>query len=325
MVHDTDGFNRWNAAQSLATEVITSLQSKKVIENAKVSSTLCQAFKSILDASVSNTGLDKAMVAHLLALPTEGSLIEQAKVAAVENIHLARETVSDFLANELADEFSEVYESNIGYGEYSSDSSDMARRALKNLSLGYLVRTGKKEWIETCFSQFNRADNMTDQLAALRCLVIQSGASGLEEARSALDSFYEQWKHEPLVVDQWLITQALCPSDDALDRIKDLRKHQAFEIKNPNKVRSLIGTFCSQNHVQFHELGGQGYEFLGDCIIELDQINPQIAARLTTPLTRWRKYDYVRQALIQAQLKRIKEVPQLSKDVFEVVEKSTIL
>ena len=325
MVHDTDGFNRWNAAQSLATEVITSLQSKKIIENAKVSSTLCQAFKSILDASLSNTGLDKAMVAHLLALPAEGSLIEQAEEAAVENIHLAREIVSDFLANELTDEFSEVYESNIGYEEYSSDSSDMARRALKNLSLGYLVRTGKKEWIETCFSQFNRADNMTDQLAALRCLVIQSGTYGLEESRSALDSFYEQWKHEPLVVDQWLITQALCPSDDTLDRVKDLRKHQAFEIKNPNKVRSLIGTFCSQNHVQFHELGGQGYEFLGDCIIELDQINPQIAARLTTPLTRWRKYDHVRQALIQAQLQRIKEVPQLSKDVFEVVEKSTIL
>ena len=325
MVHDTDGFNRWNAAQSLATEVITSLQSKKVKENAKVSSTLCQAFKSILNASVSNDGLDKAMVAHLLALPTEGSLIEQAEEAAVENIHLARETVSDFLANELTEEFSEVYESNIGYGEYSSDSSDMARRALKNLSLGYLVRTGKKEWIETCFSQFNRADNMTDQLAALRCLVIQSGTYGLEESRTALDSFYEQWKHEPLVVDQWLITQALCPSDDTLDRVKDLRKHQAFEIKNPNKVRSLIGTFCSQNHVQFHELGGQGYEFLGDCIIELDQINPQIAARLTTPLTRWRKYDHVRQALIQAQLQRIKEVPELSKDVFEVVEKSTIL
>ena len=177
-------------------------------------------------------------------MPTEGSLIEQAEEAAVENIHLARETVSDFLANELTEEFSEVYESNIGYGEYSSDSSDMARRALKNLSLGYLVRTGKKEWIETCFSQFNRADNMTDQLAALRCLVIQSGTYGLEESRSALDSFYEQWKHEPLVVDQWLITQALCPSDDTLDRVKDLRKHQAFEIKNPNKVRSLIGTFC---------------------------------------------------------------------------------
>ena len=137
--------------------------------------------------------------------------------------------------------------------------------------------------------------------------------------------FYEQWKHEPLVVDQWFVTQALYPGKESLERVKALCKHEAFDIKNPNKVRSLIGVFSSQNHVQFHQDGGEGYEFLADSIIQLDQINPQIAARMMTPLTRWKKFDHKRQALMQAQLQRIKETPNLSKDVFEVAEKSTIL
>ena len=166
---------------------------------------------------------------------------------------------------------------------------------------------------------------MTDQLAALRFLMIYSEKHCREEADQALHMFYDQWKHEPLVVDQWFVTQALYPGKESLKRVKALCNHQAFDIKNPNKVRSLIGVFSSQNHVQFHQDGGEGYEFLADSIIQLDQINPQIAARMMTPLTRWKKFDHKRQALMQAQLQRIKETPALSKDVFEVVEKSTIL
>ena len=186
------------------------------------------------------------------------------------------------------------------------------------------MRTGKKEWVERCFQQFIQSENMTDQLAALRCLVFYSPSTHLKEAESALELFYDQWKHEPLVVDQWFITQALSPWEGSLDQVKKLCKHEAFEMRNPNKVRSLIGAFCSQNHVQFHQVGGQGYEFLADRVIELDQINPQIAARLMTPLTRWKKFDTRRQALMQTQLRRVKETPKLSKDVFEVVAKSTV-
>jgi aminopeptidase N len=140
-----------------------------------------------------------------------------------------------------------------------------------------------------------------------------------------LSSFYSQWRHEPLVIDQWLVTQAIDPSDDALQRVEALMKHEVFDIKNPNKVRSLIGAFCSQNHVHFHNRNGDGYEFLADRVIQLDEINPQIAARLLTPLTRWKRLDEKRQGLMQMQLQRIKATGSLSKDVFEVVAKSTIL
>ncbi len=324
MVHDTDGFNRWNAAQSLATQVIMNLKVADTKENTRVSSILSQAFKSILADSLNEKNVDKAMIAHLLELPTEGSLIEQSEVAAVDKIHLARQTVANALATELMSDFSELYHSNIQTEKYSSDSTEMAQRALKNLSLAYLMRTGKQEWVEKCFQQFIQSDNMTDQLAALRCLVFYSPRTHFKEAESALELFYEQWKHEPLVVDQWFITQALNPREGALNQVKELCRHEAFEMKNPNKVRSLIGAFCSQNHVQFHQTGGLGYEFLGDRVIELDKINPQIAARLMTPLTRWKKFDIRRQGLMQAQLRRVKETPKLSKDVFEVVVKSTV-
>ena len=324
MVHDTDGFNRWNAAQSLATKAIMNFKASGSEDCEKSSSILCQAFKSILTDSLNEKNVDKAMIAHLLELPTEGALIEQSEIADVDNIHLARQTVANSLSTELIREFSELYNSNIQTKKYSSDSTEMAQRALKNLSLAYLVRTGKQEWVERSFQQFIQSDNMTDQLAALRCLVFYSSNINFKKAENALELFYQKWKHEPLVVDQWFITQALNPREGALERVKELCNHEAFEMRNPNKVRSLIGAFCSQNHVQFHQIGGQGYEFLADRIIELDQINPQIAARLMTPLTRWRKFDNRRQALIQAQLARVKQAPKLSKDVFEVVAKSTI-
>ena len=161
--------------------------------------------------------------------------------------------------------------------------------------------------------------------AALRFLMIHSEKNCREEADQALNMFYNQWKHEPLVVDQWFVTQALYPGEESLERVKALCRHRAFDIKNPNKVRSLIGVFSSQNHIQFHHVGGKGYEFLADSIIQLDQINPQIAARMMTPLTRWKKFDCKRQALMQAQIQRVKETPNLSKDVFEVAEKSSVV
>ena len=325
MVHDTDGFNRWNAGQSLASQVITSFQSGDPEKIDEASTVICKAFKLILNDSRNKKEGDKAMLAHILELPSEGSLIEQAQVAAVDDIHNARESVADFISANLIADFADVFNSNLSERKFSVESTDMARRALKNISLNYLVRSGDRLWIEKCFDQFNQSDNMTDQLAALRFLVIHSEKHCREEADHALRMFYDQWKHEPLVVDQWFVTQALYPGEESLERVKDLCKHQAFDIKNPNKVRSLIGVFSSQNHIQFHQSGGKGYEFLADSIIQLDQINPQIAARMMTPLTRWKKFDYERQVLMQDQLQRVKETPNLSKDVFEVAEKSTVV
>ncbi|NKB31892.1 MAG: aminopeptidase N [Pseudomonadales bacterium] len=321
MVHDSDGFNRWNASQLLAIEVLDELQ---VAESPAVPEIAEKAFEGVLQSAVEDAGVDQAMLAHLLALPTEGFLIEQATVADVDSIHKARESLANHHANKFKASFAQIYENNNLDEPYQADAPSIARRALKNLALGYLVRTEDEALLTTCYEQFSNAVNMTDQAAALRCLVNSSSSVGQSYGQQALESFYEQWQHEPLVVDQWFAIQATCQIAGNLERVKSLLEHEAFDIKNPNKVRSLIGAFCGQNHIGFHAANGEGYEFLADRILELDKLNPQIAARLLTPLTRWRKFDSNRQALMQAQLQRIKACAELSKDAYEVVEKSKV-
>jgi aminopeptidase N len=320
MVHDSDGFNRWNAAQLLSLDIMNELQQSAAFDMPPL---LIKAFEGVLANSFEEE-VDKAMLAHLLALPTEGILIEQAVVADVDAIHLVREKIANQLASTLKDSFVKVYTANCTVQPYKADAASIAKRALKNTVLAYLVRTGEEKWLTTCFNQFSEAENMTDQMAALRCLVNSDTVKGQELAEQALGRFYEQWHHEPLVVDQWFAVQATCQLPMTLNKVIKLLDHEAFSSRNPNKVRSLIGAFCGQNHVGFHNSNGEGYEFLADRVLELDQLNPQIAARLLTPLTRWKKFDSKRQAMMQSQLQCIKASTKISKDVFEVVEKSTV-
>jgi aminopeptidase N len=321
MIHDSDGFNRWNASQLLAIDVISELQQS---ESTAVPVIIEDAFKGVLKNAVHDDTIDQAMVAHLLALPTEGFLIEQAGIADVDAIHRVRESLANHLAVELKDLFAQIFnKTNLGE-PYKADAPSIARRALKNVTLSYLVRTEDSDWLDTCYGQFNTASNMTDSAAALRQLVNSSCEKGQKLGVQALDTFYKQWQHEPLVVDQWFVIQATCQLSKTLNKVESLLSHEAFDMKNPNKVRSLIGAFCGQNHIGFHQQSGKGYEFLGDRILELDKLNSQIAARLLTPLTKWKKYDSNRQALMQAQLNRIKASADLSKDVYEIVEKSSI-
>lgn len=325
MVNDSDGFNRWQAGQDLAIQVMDSMAGKGVSgENASTPDLVIQAYAGVLDSASTDENVDQAMVAHLLNLPSEGFLIERATEANVDEIHEVREVLATAIANGLQSQFGEIYQSLTHAEEFKSDAKSMAKRALRNCALAYLVRAGSEQWLDRCFLQFQQANNMTDQLSALRALAFSLSEKGQTLAKQALNDFYQQWQHEALVVDQWFATHALRPQENALENVKGLMSHEAFSIKNPNKVRSLIGAFCGQNHVNFHRLDGSGYEFLADQVIELDKLNPQIAARLLTPLTRWKKYNSERQALMQAQLQRIKTSDDLSKDVFEVVEKSTV-
>lgn len=327
MIHDSDGFNRWFASQQLGERAIEILQKQP---KSPVSPVLIKAFEGVLDTSLQDEQIDRAMVSQLLSLPTESAIIEQAQPADVQGIHTAREKTLNTLAGQLEEKFAAVYallaesaelERN---REFHVDAASIAQRTLRNLALSYLVRTGTDQWLQEANRQFKRADNMTDQQAALRMLV-NSEAEGAESlAKAALDEFYQQWSHEPLVVDQWFVVQATCQREGTLQRVKQLLKHQDFTLRNPNKVRSLIGAFCSQNHIGFHAANGEGYEFLADRVLELDKLNPQIASRLLTPLTRWKKFDSDRQGLMQVQLQRIKTTADLSKDVFEIVEKSTV-
>ena len=325
MVHDSDGFNRWNASQLLAIDIMDELQGERAEgRDLNVSQILLDAYSGVLDSVLTDSALDKAMVAQLLTLPSTGLLIERAELADVESIHAVREFLADTLARNLSTVLARLYKENCSDAEFSADADSIAQRALKNLALSYLTRTAEKESTQQCWSQFEGASNMTDQLAALRCLVNSSSEAATELKQQALADFYQQWSHEPLVVDQWFAVQASCQLPDGLSRVKLLLEHPDFEIKNPNKVRSLIGAFCGQNHIGFHDASGSGYEFLADQVIVLDKINPQIASRLLTPLTRWKKFDASRQRLMQIQLQRIKATENLSKDVFEVVQKSTV-
>ena len=325
MVNDSDGFNRWNASQLLTIGLIDELQSDLAAgRDLALPQSLVDAYAGLLDSTLSDPSVDKAMIAQLLSLPTIGFLIERSEVADVDSIHLVREFLLNGLAAKFYSSFLDVYTNNTSDAEYAADAVSIARRSLKNLALSYLMRSKKDEAVTLAQQQFVLASNMTDQLSGLRCLVNSGSATAVDLKRDALASFYKQWSHEPLVVDQWFVVQAVCQLPGSLAQVKQLLEHTDFDIRNPNKVRSLIGAFCGQNHIGFHDASGEGYEFLADQVLVLDTLNPQIASRLLTPLTRWRKFSAKRQGLMQSQLRRIKAQEELSKDLFEIVEKSTI-
>ena len=322
MSHDSDGFNRWNAGQELALMLMRALQDDfRGGRELRLPEILREAHRNILTEAVdAGSGADRAMLAELLRLPAESYLIEQAETADVEAIHTVREFLLDKLAESHRALLAELFESIPATGDYQADAESIAARSLRNLALSSLVRTGEKDWLDRCRRQFDEANNMTDQLAALQ--ILTHGRAGERIYQEALAEFHTQWREEPLVVDQWFSLQASRPHSGALAQVRELLRHPDFEIRNPNKVRAVIGAFCGQNHVNFHDASGAGYEFLGEQAMQLDAINPQIAARLITPLTRWRKFDTKRQQLMRNQLRRIGDREGVSRDVSEIVVKS---
>jgi aminopeptidase N len=180
------------------------------------------------------------------------------------------------------------------------------------------MKGGDGEALALCRDQLEAGQSMTDVFAALRLLVDEGGEAGEE----ALASFYDRWKDDQLVLDKWFAIQALSSREDALERVRGLLRHPAYSLGNPNRVRSLVGVFCMGNQLRFHAADGSGYRFLADRVIELDPLNPQIAARLLQSMARWRRYDEGRQRLMRAALESVLAVESLSKDVYEVTYKS---
>ncbi|MBU3070542.1 aminopeptidase N [Aestuariicella sp. G3-2] len=318
MSRDSDGFSRWDACQKLAVAVIEDVMNayrgdqKYDIDHAFIET--CRAI--LIDQS-----LDKAMVALMLQLPTEAYLSEIATEIDVEAIHFARQYVRKALAESLSEELESVYRANSNPEPFSASATAMAKRSLKNTVLSYLIVTETDESLHLAQAQLDAATNMTDELAALSA-IINSEHAGESLRDQVLQDFYLRWSDEALVVNQWLTAQAQVSRVGGLERVQQLMQHEAFDIKNPNKIRAVIGAFCGGNPVNFHREDGAGYEFLADQILTLNKLNPQIASRLLTPLTKWRKYDSGRQALMRAALERIMSEPELSKDVYEVVSKS---
>ncbi|GAB1259831.1 aminopeptidase N [Aurantivibrio plasticivorans] len=317
--NDTDGFVRWDAMQQLGEQVIDELvASYPDTSSVEIDSRLIEACRAILN----DTSMDSAMAAHLLSLPSEASLSEKASLVKVDAIHAARSLVRQKIAAALQHELEATYQRLDLPLAYEPSAEQIALRSLKNVVLGYLSLLPADKHLDRCISQYHSANNMTDTLAALSAVVNSEHPGASEQAGVLLDSFYQRFANEALAVDQWLAIQAGCQKQGALNSVMQLMQHDCFEMTNPNKLRSVIGVFCNQNLVNFHHADGSGYEFLADQIMTLNAQNPQIAARLLTPLTRWRKYDDRRQQHMIRQLQRIKALPNLSKDVYEVVSKS---
>ncbi|MEP4485163.1 MAG: aminopeptidase N [Halioglobus sp.] len=313
MSRDADGFVRWDAGQQLMVDVLGDLQTDPA---AQVDPLLLQACADLL----SDSSLDAAMVADMLRLPTENYLAELAAHGAgadVDAIHVARQTVRKAIGVAHAPLLLERYHELATNQEYAPDAQQIAARSLRNVCLDYLAAAGA-EGIALAVAQFKDADNMTDRLAALRVIAWEGDDA---QRGSALHEFYSDWHSEALVVNQWFLVQACIPDTGGLERVQSLMSHEDFDLRNPNKVRSLIGGFASNNPVNFHRNDGSGYEFLADSVIELDARNPQLASRLLAPLTKWRNYPNRAELMCKA-LKRIAAQSDLSPDVFEVVTKA---
>ena len=319
MSHDSDGFNRWNAGQQLAIQVMQGLmRDYRDGKSLAIDSCLKEAFSKVLVEPAS----DQAMQALILTMPSESLLAELSDVIDVEAIHYVRQFMCRELGLALADHWRAIYQANQQQGSYAHNAGEVARRSLKNLALRYLCNAETDDSLVLVQSQLSQADNMTDRLSALATLVNDPRDDAIGLAERSLEQFYQDWRHEPLVLNQWFQVQSACSLPEGLNRVKQLMTPPAFDLNNPNKVRSVIGVFCNSNPVNFHREDGAGYQFLAENVITLDKLNPQIAARLLTPLTKWRRYKGDSGELMRQQLARVMATQELSRDTYEIASKS---
>ncbi|WP_428357337.1 aminopeptidase N [Methyloprofundus sp.] len=313
--HDNDSFNRWEAGQQLVASIIFELiENLKQDKNLAIPDILVTSFKAILEQPTT----DLSYLACLLSLPAETYLAEQMLVVDVDAIHLARQFVKRSLAEHLSEQFTTLYlQYNQGEtGELNSEA--IGKRRIKNLCLDYLTQLDSDNSYQLANAQFASAKTMTDQIAALGSIVNSENP----QKQAYLEQFYQQWQGEALVIDKWFSLQASSSQQGTFDVVQSLLHHAAFDLKNPNRVRSLVSAFSQANAIHYHAKNGQGYQFLADQVIALNSLNPQVASRMVSALTQWRKFDKQRQDLMQQQLERIISSENISKDVFEIASKS---
>lgn len=312
-LRDTDGFNKWEAGQTLALRNI-----ERVMADSQADiSQYVDDFGIMIDQGVSGNG-DKALLARALALPAIAFISQTQAVIDPAAIDQARTHILKAIKRAHKDALVRLYEGNSSTGEFSISPEAMGRRALQNTVLELLTVSNGTGCAARAKAHYDHADNMTDIVAALSCL----SDSTQPERDEVFADFYRRFKGYPLVVDKWFSLQAIANRREIFDDFAKLRQHQDFNIKNPNRVRSLYSAFAINNPVKFHDPSGQGYALLRDVIIELNEINPQIAARQVTPLREWKRYTPTLQAHMREVLQAIMDTPNLSNDVFEVVSKS---
>jgi aminopeptidase N len=310
---DTDGFNKWEAGQTLALRNIE----RVMADNEADISQYVDDFGVIISQGLGGKS-DKALLARALTLPAIAVISQTQAVIDPAAIDQARTHILKAIKRTHKDSLVRLYEENRNTGEFSISPEAMGRRALQNTVLELLTVSNGTGCATRAKAHYDQADNMTDIVAALSCLSDSTQA----EREVVFADFYRRFKDYPLVVDKWFSLQAIANRSEIFDDFAKLRQHPDFNIKNPNRVRSLYSAFAINNPVKFHDPSGHGYALLRDVIVELNEINPQIAARQVVPLREWRRYTPALQAHMREALQVIMDTPKLSNDVFEVVSKS---
>ena len=315
MAHDSDAFNRWEAGQALATRILlanaASLCAGRVPQ---VPAAYIEAFRRTL----ADAHRDPAFAAECLQLPAEGYLAEMMEPAEPTAIHRARLDLIRQVAMRLRPELEAAIGEFAVPGPYSPDAQAAGRRAVRNAALAYVAAIDDEAARDLALREFERARNMTDSMSALMCLANSEGPQRV----AALREFEERWKDEALVMDKWFRVQATSRVSGTLEGVRSLVSHPAFDMRNPNRARSVLHSFATENPLHFHAADGSGYRWVAEQLVALDRLNPQVASRLARAFDRWKKYDAQRQAHARAALEKVRDAEGLSSNVGEVVSRA---
>jgi len=309
MAKDTDSFNRWEAGQAAARDTMLAMIAGKA-------SSPDPLYVEALGEVLTRAGDDMAFAANMLSPPLESELAMAMTVVDPDAIHIARRTLVRAIATAHGKAFAALYEKLAPSGAFSTDAASAGRRALRNACLRYLTAADDEDAATLAASHYRAATNMTDMIAGLAALTRMTSS----RAEEAFAHFYERFAKDPLVLDKWMGLQAGSCRADTVARVRALMDHPAFDIKNPNRVRALIGAF-SGNQLRFHAADGSGYALVGETIRTLDKINAQVAARMAGAFETWRRFDSGRQGLMHRELDSIAKTPGLSSNLFEVTGK----
>ena len=312
MLHESDAFNRWEAGQRFATELLEDMIESIVRGEEPV---LAPMFVKAWGGLLVDDASDRSLVSVMLALPSESYLAERCEVVDPGAVHAARRAAARQLAEAHSELLVGVYRKHHTGAPYSADRDSIGQRRLANTCLGYLSELDDMSF---CVAQFHTADNMTDSVAALGCLCDHGGS----ERENALSTFHERWRGEALVIDKWFGLQAASDLPDTVERLVALSKHTDFVLTNPNRARSLLGTFGVLNPAHFHRSDGAGYRFLTDHLLDIDPLNPQVASRLVDPMLKWRRLEPGRGDRLRLELERVAALEGLSRGLREKVEKA---
>jgi aminopeptidase N len=313
LAHDSDPFNRWEAGQTLALqELMQMLGDYQQGGQFALTPKFVTGWRLALD----DRRADLSLLTQLLSLPSEQYLAEQMPEFDPQALRAVRDRARWQLGADCQGRLLERYQECLDPGDYALTPAAVGRRSLKNFCLSLLMELQESRITDLCRQQYRQARNMTDQLAAFAALL----DSPAEDRQQVIDDFFLRWREQPLVIDKWFSLQALSRHPQVFEEVRRLLSHQAFTLHNPNRVRALLGAF-SQNLAAFHRADGAGYQLLVEQILLLDRRNPQVAARLAGPLTRWKRLEPQRRALLKAELEGMAQ-QQLSRDLAEIVSKS---